>query len=484
MNKGISFTQLACGLFVAACMVDAARAGDQTWTGNGPFPAGAGSRTVHALALDPVNGTLYAGTGSGTVFEFSDSTLSQPPTAGDDSVETGRDVDVTIDVLANDSDPEGALDATSVTIRTPAGSGGTSVNGDGTVTYTPDTGFSGNDSFGYTVFDTAGAESNEATVTVAVNSPPTAQAESVVTAVETAIEIVLDASDPDDDALDFSIIEAPDAGTLSGTPPNVTYAPGAGFVGNDAFTFEACDAQPLCDSATVSVAVQGPLISLSADSIAFGELEVGEQSGPRATSVTNTGNLDLDIGTLAIAGANPGDYQFAADTCSGQILPPGADCSFEVGFKPSATGTRVAEVTISSNAPSSPDTVALSGTGLAPPELLLSPAFIDFGEQPLNVPTPAEAITIMNIGAGELLLELLELAGLHPDDYMIVFDGCSGALLATDETCQVELDFAPLAPGVRQAELAVPSNDPAGPHAVELIGTHDVLFFDGFENRP
>jgi len=40
------------------------------------------------------------------------------------------------------------------------------------------------------------------------------------------------------------------------------------------------------------------------------------------------------------------------------------------------------------------------------------------------------------------------------------------------------------AAGIRRGKLAVPSNDPAGPHAVELLGTHDVMFFDGFEQLP
>jgi len=53
---------------------------------------------------------------------------------------------------------------------------------------------------------------------------------------------------------------------------------------------------------------------------------------------------------------------------------------------------------------------------------------------------------------------------------MIVFDGCGAAVLATDEGCWVELDFAPLAPGVRRARLTLRSNE-------------DVMFFDEFEEN-
>jgi len=227
-----------------------------------------------------------------------------------------------------------------------------------------------------------------------------------------------------------------------------------------------------------------PVVALFPVSFNFGTVMVGQSSPAPAGTIENTGNIDLSLGTLAIDGPDAGDFALLADTCSGQTLPPGTNCSYQVQFSPGEAGARSAEVTIPSNAPTSPDRVALSGTGLALPELWLSPSWMDFGDQPLGAPTAPEVITIMNIGPGDLQLDLLALTGLHPNDYMVLTDGCSGAVLATDETCQVELDFAPLAPGVRQAELAIPSNDPAGPHAVELLGTHDVMFFDGFEQLP
>ncbi|MFQ5649716.1 MAG: Ig-like domain-containing protein [bacterium] len=95
---------------------------------------------------------------------------NNPPTASDDQATTMEDVSVTIAVLSNDNDSDGALDPATVSITRQPSNGAASVNGDGTVEYLPDAGFVGVDSFEYTVQDNNGATSNAATVTVTVNA--------------------------------------------------------------------------------------------------------------------------------------------------------------------------------------------------------------------------------------------------------------------------------------------------------------------------
>jgi hypothetical protein len=90
------------------------------------------------------------------------------PSAADDSAQTVQDVPVTIDVLANDSDTDG--DALSVADVAAADNGTTAIDGDGQVVYTPDAGFTGTDSFVYTLADAQGAEV-QAEVRVEVAGP-------------------------------------------------------------------------------------------------------------------------------------------------------------------------------------------------------------------------------------------------------------------------------------------------------------------------
>lgn len=92
-----------------------------------------------------------------------------PPLAQDGVAATVRDTAVTIAVLANDSDPDG--DPLTVTAVTDPASGGAVRNADGTVTYTPDPGFGGGDSFEYTITDGTGG-SDSATVFVTVEDQP------------------------------------------------------------------------------------------------------------------------------------------------------------------------------------------------------------------------------------------------------------------------------------------------------------------------
>jgi hypothetical protein len=91
------------------------------------------------------------------------------PVAVDDAVSTPVDAAVTVPVLANDSDPNG--DPLTVTNLTQPADGAAQVNPNNTVTYTPDAGFTGTDSFTYTAND-GQADSNVATVTVTVADQP------------------------------------------------------------------------------------------------------------------------------------------------------------------------------------------------------------------------------------------------------------------------------------------------------------------------
>jgi hypothetical protein len=94
-------------------------------------------------------------------------TGQQPPDAVDDSATTDMGMSVTIDVLANDTDPDN--DPLDVIAVTQGSNGFVSINPDDTVTYTPDAGYAGPDSFTYTISDGNGGE-DTATVSITVSS--------------------------------------------------------------------------------------------------------------------------------------------------------------------------------------------------------------------------------------------------------------------------------------------------------------------------
>lgn len=94
--------------------------------------------------------------------------VNDPPTAVNDSAATSRNIAVTINVIANDTDPDGTVNPASVAIVTGPARGKVTNNLNGTVRYTPNKNIRGTDSFIYTVKDNGGAVSNAATVTVTV----------------------------------------------------------------------------------------------------------------------------------------------------------------------------------------------------------------------------------------------------------------------------------------------------------------------------
>ena len=115
-----------------------------------------GGQVTGSMEFIEIENLLLPGGGGG----------NQNPTPMDDVIGTSEDDAVTIDVLTNDSDPDG--DPLTVTGATDGANGSTVVNGDGTITYTPDPGTTGPDSFTYTVSDGNGG-TGTATVNVTVS---------------------------------------------------------------------------------------------------------------------------------------------------------------------------------------------------------------------------------------------------------------------------------------------------------------------------
>ncbi|MCK7476762.1 MAG: Ig-like domain-containing protein [Candidatus Moduliflexus flocculans] len=87
------------------------------------------------------------------------------------------------------------------------------------------------------------------------NVPPVANNQSVTVLTGTPKAIILTATDVNGDPLTYEVVNAPTHGTLSGTAPNLTYAPNAGYEGPDSFGFLANDGQIDSNVATVAITV-------------------------------------------------------------------------------------------------------------------------------------------------------------------------------------------------------------------------------------
>lgn len=152
-------------------------------------------------------------------------------------------------------------------------------------------------------------------------------------------------------------------GEWSGSAPSMTFFDGKLWLawrggGNDPDKINVASVDPC------QIGWNGPS-ALSPKSLTFGSQNVGTTSAPQADTFSNTRYCALSISSISITGANSGD--FAQTNNCGTSLAGSSHCTISVTFKPTATGTRTATLTVTDNAANSPQTAGLAGTGTTPP---------------------------------------------------------------------------------------------------------------------
>jgi len=179
--------------------------------------------------------------------------VNHPPVAAGQSVQTNEDTAKAILLGATDVDSD-PLTYSVLTSPTHGTLSGTAPN----LTYTPAAHFHGSDSFTFRAND-GSANSNTATIQITVvhvNHPPTANGQNVSLDEDTTAAISLTGSDPDGDAITFSIVVQPAHGTLTGSAPNVVYIPAPDYFGTDSFAFRTNDGSANSQNGVVNLTVR------------------------------------------------------------------------------------------------------------------------------------------------------------------------------------------------------------------------------------
>ena len=219
---------------------------------------------------------------------------------------------------------------------------------------------------------------------------------------------------------------------------------------------------------TVTLAGTGvsPVASLSTTAIAFGTQNLNSTGAPQSVTLTNTGSASLTINSISISGANAGDFT-QTNNCP-TSLTQNSLCLINITFSPAATGSRAATLSISDNSSGSPQTVALTGTSVVP-QVSLSTVVIIFGNQNLNVPSAAQAVTVTNTGSSPLTINSISISGANAADFNQT-NNCP-ASLAQSTSCLINVVFTAAAAGVRTANLSISDNAGLSPQTVALSGT-------------
>ena len=215
-----------------------------------------------------------------------------------------------------------------------------------------------------------------------------------------------------------------------------------------------------------------PVVSFSPASLAFGSQTTGSTSTALATLLSNTGNAALSLSSITLGGANPGDFTQTNDCLSS--IPASSNCSINVTFTPTAAGSRSASISVTDNAPGSPQTVSLTGTGLAPATTInISPTTLAFGQVGAGLNSPAQNVTLSNTGNGALTISNISIGNTAPSPYWSAFTQTNtcGGTLAAGGNCTIAVTFSPNGTGPFRGTLLISDNANNSPQSVSLSGT-------------
>ncbi|GAB4255676.1 choice-of-anchor D domain-containing protein [Deferrisoma sp.] len=289
---------------------------------------------------------------------------------------------------------------------------------------------------------------------------------------EGTLKVTAAAVEPADGPFDVALEGCEAVAPGGSCTAKVTFSP-TSYADDDAparvtLTWNAPDGQ--AETVTVTAKVLEPDVAWDIGAIL--PTRVGERNTVQV-SVRNEGEGTLSVSSASVSGA---DFRILEDGCSGNtVAPDGEPCGITVEFNPSGHGTRTGTLTITTNDPDEATvTVSLSGTGQAP-DVSVSPATLSLADTAPGSESAAGTLTVTNEGNLALTVSSVTLAGADAAEFVIASETCTGASVAADGTCEVQVVFAPRWYGAKTAEVRLATDDPDEPEVVvEVTATSPV----------
>jgi hypothetical protein len=205
-------------------------------------------------------------------------------------------------------------------------------------------------------------------------------------------------------------------------------------------------------AATVTAALScvsvGPTSLTVTGTANLGSVVIGGTGTPQSFTVTNTGSTAS--GKLTVAIGDAAEFVKGTDGCSGASLDPNATCSIVVSLHPTTAGALGAILSVTP-ASGNPGSIQLSGIGLTPGALTLSPPSWDFGSIPINTVGSDVNFTVTNGGGAATGA----LSVLPPGSgFVVAGNGCS-AVLQPKGTCVFAIHYAPTVQGIVKTSVTV-----------------------------
>jgi len=215
--------------------------------------------------------------------------------------------------------------------------------------------------------------------------------------------------------------------------------------------------------------ISGPVVTITGLQT-LPVVEVGQASAPATYTVTNTGGTAT--GALTVAVGDP-TFAISGDTCSGNTLAPSKACTLVITFTPTAAGSKIGILTVSSGTPMGNYQINATGHISTPAALSMGPTSLDFGTIGVGIPSTAQVFTVTNSGGtatGALAVTRTDSASGVGGSTQFAYTTTCQAALDPAATCQIVVTFKPTIAGNASATFAVSDGKVSSP-ARTAIGT-------------
>lgn len=201
-------------------------------------------------------------------------------------------------------------------------------------------------------------------------------------------------------------------------------------------------------------------VTLTPSKFAFSTELVGTSSAPQIATLTNTGNVPVNISSISTTA------EFTQTNNCPSSLPVGSSCQIQVEFAPTSPGFTRGTLNVADSAQGSPQQVALSGVGTV---VKLEPLEVNFGDQQVGTQSTPAQIQLNNVGTTSLSISSISIRGTNPRDFSQT-NNC-GTSVPAGGSCTITVTFTPRAKGKRSATVWIQDDGGASPQKVPLTGT-------------
>ena len=213
-----------------------------------------------------------------------------------------------------------------------------------------------------------------------------------------------------------------------------------------------------------SVALTGsgaqPGLASTPAAVSFGNVGVGS-SGSASVNLSNTGSANVTISGASATGAG---FTIGGSP-AGQTIQPGQSISFTAQFSPTSVGSASGSISISSNAPNSPMTIALAGVGTQP-GLAASPTAVNFKGVVVGNSGTA-SISLSNTGTAAVTVSQATASGAG----FTITGSPAGQTIQPGQSVSFTAQFSPTSVGSASGSVSIASNAPNSPFTIALSGT-------------